>query len=356
MLDFSVQAVQAPLRALLTDIFTGEALTRGNAMLALYIGLGNLIGGALTGAHLSRFLPLSDVQAVFAFAACILLLSSCISSFYTTEPSVLHIKQPPSFVAQILAHAPDKGSKSVRTRIWNVLCALPHPFWPIFMIQLCTWCGFFTLFVFTNAWVGINIFGGVGGEQGLKGELFRTGVRLGGVGNAAMAIVTMLYSLMMPRLLRSFGTRRVYMFSQAVEATCLLSAYFIRGSPGTHPSRLLRALTVTNLGAFGVVWATTVTVPWTLIGNALERDERYRQQIGLFTTLFNASQCIPQFVVAFVAAGVMRLVNDCAVVMALGGVAAAVGIVLIPWFGVGEDRGKRRAKQRDVPAVDCEDG
>lgn len=219
------------------------------------------------------------------------------------------------------------GSESMLT----MLLAAPRPFWRVFVVQLFTWFGFFTLFVFVNTWVGRNIY--LGSSSAPEGSdarrLFEAGVRLGGLGNCLTAFVTVVYSPMITSLLERYGTRRTYAFSQLVEALCLFAAFFIRGTPGqVGPSLLLKSATLVMMGAFGVVWATTMAVPWALVGAALNR--RYPGRVGLFTTLFNVSQSFPQLFVSLGSPWILAKVGgDVSVVMAMGGVFALVGGALI---------------------------
>eukprot|EP00170_Pyropia_yezoensis_P005228 contig_21318_g5242 len=213
----------------------------------------------------------------------------------------------------------------------SMLGEAPRPFWRIFMVQLFTWYGFFTLFVFINTWVGRNVFMGSSTPHASPEALhhFRQGVRLGGVGNFLTALVTVIYSPMITPLLARFGTLRVYGFSQLVEALCLAAAFFIRGTPGQgEPSLALKAAALSMMAAFGVVWATTMAVPWALVGAALNR--RFPDRVGLFTTLFNVSQSFPQLFVSLGSPWILSKVNgDVSVVMLVGSGFAMVGLVLI---------------------------
>ena len=348
MLDFSVQAVQAPLRALLTDVLPPSQLTSGNSCIALFVGLGNLVGSLLTAIHLTPFLKnygihMTHIHVVFLLCSLILLA--------TVAVTVLSTKEKPLRRAQRTAAASElvRDERTWRARaktLVRILRNIPRPFWQVFCVQLCTWCGFFTLFVYLNAWVGKNIFHGLASATpGTHARnVFEKGVRLGATGNALMAVVTMAYSAVLPRLVEFAGVAPVYVFSQLVEAVCLVAAFFIRGTPKQAPSTALKLATVLDIGAFGITWATTMSVPWTLVGRALESDAFYAKQYGLFTTLFNASQSFPQLVVAFVAPFVMGVWNDSSVVMSIGGFCALFGAVLVILLRID---GQTREKQKD---------
>lgn len=355
-LDCSVQAVQAPLRALLSDVLPQNQFAKGNAYIGMFTGVGNLAGSLLVGMHLSNVFRhltgwvVSDVQAVFCIAALLLLLCVAVTCVYTKEKVG---RGGGSVVSQMLNAQKSRGTPT-RESVTMVLRGIPRPFWQVFAVQLCTWSGFFTLFVFLNSWVGTNIFlGDPTATPGSAGRhLYESGVRLGGMANALMAVVTMSYAVLLPHLLELFGVLPVYMFSQFTQAFVLISAFFLRGHPPA-PTTLLKALTIADVSAFGIVWATTVTLPWTLIARALNSDPVYAKHFGLFTTLFNASQSFPQLVVAFIAPVIMAVQNDPAAVMLLGGVVGLVGAVLAWYFRVDQEATPVDAEQdkEGEPAV-----
>ncbi|CAN8075346.1 unnamed protein product [Agarophyton chilense] len=350
-LDFAIQAIQAPLRALITDVVPQPQRALANSYIGVFTGLGNLVGGLLAGMELTTVFPFfdRDVEALFTLAAILLIITVAATVLTTHEQRLRpartvvfpdgtehHVPLPSasntSLVAQRISHAHQTFAPGWRGAV-QALKQVPRPFWQVFAVQICTWCGFFTLFVYLNTWVGRNIFLGDGSapDGSATRRVFERGVRLGGKGNALTAVVTLAYSLALPKLLGAFGIIPVYAFSQVVEAICLMAAVSIRGIPGqTAPSGLLKLATMTDIGMFGIVWATTMSVPWTLIGNALESDHRYARRLGLFTTLFNASQSFPQLVVAFGAPFILNMwQDDPAGVMFVGGVFALLGAVLV---------------------------
>lgn len=338
LLDFSIQAVQAPLRALVTDVIPKSQRALANSYLGVFTGVGIFIGSLLTSLDLKAFFPVfrSNVQALFALAMVVLIVTIAVCVYFTSEVPLgmgrAYFPVSDSAENESLPENANRPGEDSRG-IFDALRSAPRPFWQVFAVQLCTWGGFFCLFVYVNAWVGRNVFLGDGtaSPDSDARKTFEVGVRFGGKSNAIMSLVILGYSLFLPCLLR-FGIIPVYAFSQLIEAACLLVAPLIRGTLGQdYPSLLLRGITLVDIGAFGVVWATTMAVPWTLIGNALESDPWYSQRIGLFQTIFNASQSFPQLVVAVaIAPGVLSVANnDPAFVLFAGGICAVIGAVLV---------------------------
>lgn len=348
LLDFAVQAVQAPLRMLVTDVVPQPQRARANAYLGLFTGAGLLSGGALTAldpATVHRYLPssfhASHAQTLFSAAAAILLVTTALCIFATSEPPATRTDDPAtrSLLSVAPEHSIDESAASIGQ--WQALRNAPRPYWQLFSVQFCSWVGFFSLFVYVTTWVGHNVFLGDGSapEHSVARNTFERGVRLGGHANALQAIVTMLYSLALPTLWKRLGVRPVYVFSQLVEATSLMCAPFLRGVPGqSEPSPWLRTAVMLDVASFGVVWATTMSVPWSLVGDALHGDMWYSQHVGLFQTIFNASQSGPQLVVALILAPIIMALsgNNVAWVMFAGGVFGLVGAILVIVLGVDE--------------------
>lgn len=356
-LDFSIQVVQAPIRTLVIDTVHPAQRNAANAYLAAFTGIGNLVGGFLAAAHLSQRIPLfpSDVQAVFTVTS-ILALISIIPTLTIVEDHPLEPEPVDGYNDETnLLESDNHDNNALKMSIKQVFLNVPRPFWRVFAVQLCTWCGFFTIFVHITTWVGRDVFGGNGSAPiGSKARsAFDRGVRLGGLGNALNAAVTLCYALILPTLIKKVGILVPYAFSQAIEAVCLLTTPLIHlpaSEKLSQPSFLLRAATVANISAFGIVWATTMTIPWTLVGDALQTHPYYSRRTGFFTTIFNASQSFPQLVVAVVSPIILKMAKgDPAYVMAVAGAVAALGSVFVVVLRV--DTFQRQERTRITTSV-----
>lgn len=108
-------------------------------------GVGNLVGTALGSLQLSSMLPLffSDSQALFSLAALILIITVSLCCYYVRETPVEPLSRSQSFARRF--HS-EQG-------IVKLLANAPRPFWRVFIVQLFTWYGFFTVFVYASVWV-----------------------------------------------------------------------------------------------------------------------------------------------------------------------------------------------------------
>jgi len=330
LLDFSIQAIQGPLRALITDVLPPQQHPQGNSYLALMVGAGNLVGSWLGSLNLYRYFPFfrDNVQILFALAALVLCVAVSITVVSVKEESTedntdgtLNQNQTP---------------RTSLNEAWTLMRNAPRPFWQVFIVQFFSWYGFFTLFVYTSIWVGRNVYLGDSGVQATSDQrdLYAEGVRLGNIGLSASALLTIIYASQLPSLVEYFGEGKMFFFSLLVEGAALSSLVFLRGERGQQsPSYFLRVATVFNLGVLGISWASSMSIPWSLIGEAVQRTNP--EQVGLFTTIFNASQSGPQMLVSFISPFIVKLTNDVSFVMLSGGLMAFTGALLAVYLKVG---------------------
>jgi len=322
LLDFSVQAVQGPLRALLTDVVPEEQMAEGNAYFARAVGLGNLIGSFMGAEALSKLFPFfeSDLQALFFIAALLLCTTVALCCLVIHEKPLDPLSRSQSDEAMV-----QEEDLAIR----KLLRTAPRPFWQVFVVQCFTWYGFFTLFVYASVWVGENVYRGDGRRP--VGSIERTdydkGVQLANIGLSINAAVTVLYSSVLPRLIDRLGIRAMYFLSMVTEASLLSTCIFLRGPAQGEPSLSLKLLTLASLGLMGISWASTMTIPWALMGTAVQR--KYPERIGLLSTFFNLSQSGPQLFVSLGSPIIVRLTGNVSVVMLLGGIVAAIGAFLV---------------------------
>lgn len=252
--------------------------------------------------------------------------------------------------------APQCGARGARTivlpapslaDIFTLLIRAPRPFWRVFAVQCFTWTGFFSIFVYATVWVAQCVYRGIADAP--KGSarqlLYLEGVYAGNAGLAYQAMLSVAYSFALPHLLHRLGTLPVYALAQLVEGAVLVGARQLASMPPVEavsprdalaplpppppPSApLRRRAALALLALLGVPWATTMTVPWTLIGTAVARVDRAR--IGMYSTFFNLSQSMPQLVVSLASPMLLRVFHgDVSGVMACSGVFAFVAAALI---------------------------
>ena len=330
VLDFAINAAQGPLRALMTDVVPSEEQGRGNAYFALMSGVGNASGNLLGSLPLSKVFGgrVEDVQVLYVMAAVILLTTVSICCFVTKEdvPATGWAYENVDTVEDGEVSANDAGysreSVDVSMSLWQATASAPKPFWRLFVIQNFQWFAWFCVFIFTTSWVGVSVFGGdpTKPEGHVKRELYDEGVRFGNLGLGMQAVVSILFSAILPSLLTKYGEVSVYFLSISVHGLAMICTLFLVGR-GSAPFALM------CIAALGIPWATTMTVPWAMVGRAVAKSAP--ASAGIFATIFNLAQCFPEIAVSLLSEELVRWSGKEVTVIAVGGVVALAGAALI---------------------------
>lgn len=236
LLDSCGQVCFTPLEALLSDLFPeGEACRKAFSFYALTVGIGACIGYLLpsvdwTDSWLAKHL---GGQEKCLFTLLLVIFSGCIVATFFVSEEVWINGQP-----DICLEPASKGWTSIRTcplwslphRAWRMalalrsMCALvsrfrmfccrvPVTLWRLFMAQLCSWMALMTFTLFYTDFIGEGLYHGVpiaapGTEARLR---YDEGVRMGSLGLFLQSVISILFSFSMDYLVRTFGTRFVYL-------------------------------------------------------------------------------------------------------------------------------------------------
>lgn len=335
-LDFSINAAQGPIRALMADVLPPAQHRVGNAYFALATGLGNCSGSFLGSMQLARFMPFfpGDLQALYTIAAIVLLFTMGCTVFSTKEVPL----RPPSESA---SHSPEYDSLEITEgdfdgnaisgspNFFEAARIAPHPFWPAFIIQCFSWFGWFTLFVFGTSWVGAEVFNGsfTAAEGTESRRLYDAGVRLGNLGIGLQSVLTVVSAPLLPLLIRRTSAYTVYLAASISLAVALTSAFVITAKWQAWIATLMIAST-------GFAWAVTMTVPWSLMSESVAKFAPERA--GIYATMFNLSQCFPEITVSLVAEEVERITKKQSAVLVLGGITVFIAAILIVVMRVGK--------------------
>lgn len=319
-LDFAINAAQGPLRALLADVLPVEQHAIGNAYFAFATGLGNCLGSLLGSVSLSTYLLVfpHDLAALYTIAVLFLVLTMAVT--------VVGIKEIP------LEYSPLRNEQNQQS--WSFFkdaLVAPSPFFEAFTTQCFSWFGWFTLFVFGTSWVGSEVYNGSfsAAEGTILRKRYDEGVRMGNLGIGLQSVITILCALSLPALMRRTSRQAVY-FTASILLACALSATLL-----LH-HRWQAWIAVALFTSTGFAWAVTMTVPWSLMSEAVARAAP--EKAGVYFTMFNLSQCLPEIVVSLVAEEVERLLKSQAAVLGLGGASVFLAAVLIIVLRVGKPR------------------
>lgn len=143
------------------------------------------------------------------------------------------------------------------------------------------------------------------------------GVRMGAFALTLYSLVSLVYTCVLPTLLTTFGIKPIYMFSQGLFALCmlatngatLLSAFSVNEpshmSSSTLPTTPAEILAVILVALCGISWATSMVVPFSLIGNYVNQGG----DGGLILGIHNIFIVLPQIMTTLLSSLVFILFN-----------------------------------------------
>lgn len=200
-----------------------------------------------------------------------------------------------------------------------VACVDNPGFKPIglaYVVQFVNFLAFFPIFMFGTTYFGVTLNGGVAsskeGEAGF--DAFHEGQRDGNYALMAMSLLALLYSLLLQRLLWPEGVKPLIMLSSTVLGIeLLLAAFFV-------DSVIVGYLVFIPIG---IAWASTTVIPWYVVSCA----SAGLPDAGIYSGLFNSSQCLPEIVVAIISAVVLPLSgSNYRILLGLGGAASLTNL------------------------------
>ncbi|XP_055000648.1 solute carrier family 45 member 3 [Sorex araneus] len=241
LLDFCGQVCFTPLEALLSDLFRDpDHCRQAFSVYAFMISLGGCLGYLLPAIDWdsSALAPYLGTQEDCLFGLLALIFLTCMAAtLFVAEEAALGPAEPAEGLAGpswLLHCCPCRARLAVRNlgalvpRLHQLCCRVPRTLRRLFVAELCSWTAFMTFTLFYTDFVGEGLYQGVPrAEPGTEARKhYDEGVRMGSLGLFLQCTISLLFSLVMDRLVQRFGTRAVYLasvvaFPVAAGATCL---------------------------------------------------------------------------------------------------------------------------------------
>lgn len=338
VVDFGVNLLQTPTRALLADVVPTVQLPLGSSFFAVASGMGKAIGYAL-----GAFTP--GVKETFSAAALILVVLTLATVSMVQEKAVVEeVGMVRETFWELVTTSVGKSVKAIGK--------MPPGIIRVFAVQWLTYLGLMYLFIYGCDWVGQDVFGGSGdappGSE--KHHLFEAGVRFGNAGFLGMALITMVFAPLIPTFCRLIGVRMVWSSSLLLMGVSFQIVSFVQ------PGRVAAAVV---FGSASLTICCAFTLPWTIVSAILA--DGYREERGLHLATFNLSQATPGLLASVTGGilvhisgldGVMRAVGTCA--LAAAGAAAFIEVPLIMSGNGCEISGRASRSEGEAGAeVDC---
>ncbi|KAG8518092.1 Solute carrier family 45 member 3 [Galemys pyrenaicus] len=241
LLDFCGQVCFTPLEALLSDLFRDpDHCRQAFSVYAFMISLGGCLGYLLPAIDwdASALAPYLGTQEECLFGLLTLIFLACVAAtLFVAEEAApgpaepaegLSAAPPRSRCCPCRARLAVRSVGALLPRLHQLCCRAPRPLRRLFVAELCSWTALMTFTLFYTDFVGEGLYQGVPrAEPGTEARRhYDEGVRMGSLGLFLQCTISLLFSLVMDRLVQRFGTRAVYLasvvaFPVAAGATCL---------------------------------------------------------------------------------------------------------------------------------------
>ncbi|XP_058841658.1 solute carrier family 45 member 3-like isoform X2 [Acipenser ruthenus] len=284
LLDFCGQVCFTPLEALLSDLYREEEdCGQAFAMFSFMVSLGGCIGYLLpainwTDSYLSAYLG-GQEECLFSLLTFIFIVSVLVTMKVSQEPTYpsgrLLLEPKPSESARSVSRSCCYLLKcklrvfksgplicmlrtcwSMTPAIYRSYCHIPRVMKQLCVAQLCSWMAVMSFMLFYTDFVGEGLYEGVpSAAPGTASRLrYDEGIRMGSLGLFLQCATSTFFSIIMSKLVKLFGSKRVYLASMV---SFTFSALVICLSKSIVLVTMMSALT-------GFAYATLQTLPYTL--------------------------------------------------------------------------------------------
>ncbi|RXN01400.1 hypothetical protein EOD39_6918 [Acipenser ruthenus] len=284
LLDFCGQVCFTPLEALLSDLYREEEdCGQAFAMFSFMVSLGGCIGYLLpavnwTDSYLSAYLG-GQEKCLFSLLTFIFIVSVLVTMKVSQEPTYpsrrLLLEPKPSESARSVSRSCCYLLKcklrvfksgplicmlrtcwSMTPAIYRSYCHIPRVMKQLCVAQLCSWMSVMSFMLFYTDFVGEGLYEGVpNAAPGTASRLrYDEGIRMGSLGLFLQCATSTFFSIIMSKLVKLFGSKRVYLASMV---SFTFSALVICLSKSIVLVTMMSALT-------GFAYATLQTLPYTL--------------------------------------------------------------------------------------------
>jgi len=279
IMDASINISMEPFRAFVADLLPEHQRTRGFAMQSLFIGLGavvastlpwmmtnlfHVVNGRATGNEIPLTVRLSFYVGAAAFFGAVLWT---IASTKEYPPDDME-----AFSKMKTAKA---GLLSNASEILQSIGGMPQTMKQLAWVQLLTWLGLFSMWLYFPVAVAHNVFG----APDETSPVYTQGVEWAGLCFGAYSAVCFAFSFVLPALARAIGRKLTHTLCLLCGAAGLLSVAFIHA----------RAPLLISMTGVGIAWASVLAMPYAILAGSLPAEKT-----GVYMGIFNFFITIPE--------------------------------------------------------------
>lgn len=277
MLGAAINVIQTPLRALVADTAAEEQQELGQSLASMWQAMGG-IAGFLVAFH---WKALAIMREYFGASAITIVATTVVTCCIASEKAHTNEFRTVGCCAEL---------RAVFGSIVAGLVKMPKGMRRICVLQFCTWAAWFMFNPNWPAWMGSYIYDGTPHDPGTPmtdaNNRYARGAQLGGLGQAIAAGVQFLVSFVIPRVVKVFGLRSVYVACFLVFTGAFVGIGMLPPTPHLHTNYLA----VGMIALTGVPLAATNIFPFSIIG----RDYGSDPNLALYMGSLNIFIVLPQ--------------------------------------------------------------
>lgn len=314
LMDTSFNVTMQPFRALVGDMVNDEQRNLGFSLQSALINFGAVFGSLLPWILAKSGIAnvpadgekvASSVIWSFYIGGGILLLSVLWTVFRTKE----YAPKEHALYNKIDLEANDKKEK---TSIFSLIGNAPKIFWQLGFVQFFSWFSLFLMWVYTTRAIANQVWGPDAIDA--KSIGFNEAGDWTGVMFAFYSAVAAIYSLLIPKIAKAIGRKKVYSFSLLLGGLGLISMMLV------HDKSIL----LLSISGVGLAWAAILAMPYAMLSGSLPADK-----MGVYMGLFNATITLPQItagllgstLIAFFGGNPMTIIVIAGISMLIAGLA-----------------------------------
>jgi maltose/moltooligosaccharide transporter len=291
LMDASFNVAMEPFRALVADNLPDSQHNIGFSLQTCLIGVGAVIGSFLPSI-LHNWFGVSDTapkgfvsnNLLYSFYAGGIILIGCIlwTVVKTTE-------YPPEEYAKF--HEPDieTKKKSGLSEFFHDLVNMPKTMRQLGVVQFFSWFALFSMWVFTTPAIAEHVYHLPNSDT--SSHSFSAARDWVGIMNGVYNIVSAIYALCLPVIVRKVSRKLTHAFSLTMGGISLVALFFIQN----HYLLLLPMIGV------GLAWGSILAMPYAILSSSIPA-----KKIGVYMGLFNFFITFPQIVNAIIGSLIIK--------------------------------------------------
>ena len=316
LLDTTINMAMQPFKMLVGDMVNEEQKAKAYSIQSLLCNAGSFVGFlfpyfftwiGISSVAPAGVIPDSVIYSFYAGAA-LLIICSLYTGFTVKE-------MPPQEFAKY--NNVDDSEAEENPGFVTLLKKAPSAFWQIGLVQFFCWFAFLFMWNYTTGALAENIWGiDTNAPGAAKTPQFQAAGDWCGVLFAVQSVGSILWAIALPRFKR---IKVGYSVSLVLGAIGFAMVYFIHDQYLMCVPYLL----------IGCAWAAILSMPFTLLTNALTGST----SMGAYLGLFNCTICLPQIFASLAGRGFMEINGATQTLMMLiAGISLAVGAAMVKFI------------------------